>query len=424
MVDKNLFPYDLAVVAIMKNEAPYIKEWLDYHLLAGVKHFFLYDNESSDNLKEVLQPYLEKGLVTKTVTSIWNSGIPAYNDAVEKFKFFCRYILFLDLDEFVLPKDNRSIVEVLDEIFALDSNAGGVLFNWHCFGSNGQEKTDLSRGVLERFTRRAEHDWYEDPNEERKLWLGNIHVKTAVNPRQVAYITSPHFAMYFTGINTIDEDGAPVRPSCFKLPITAKRMVVNHYCTKSHEEFVQRRPHNKFFYELDRNEIFDDGILKYRDARKAAGGGIENVIKSNQVNYPRLVNALAQNVIPVLSDQTPEDFFTGKVENFLTCLNLISYLKESIMDDKSADTLEELSLISLYKAISIKMPPAEFELLFREMPKILLMPYPVVEKICVALIETIQQILKALETTSSWQKIWELKHELEILKIFNDIVYK
>ena len=52
-VDKNLFLYDLAVVAIMKNEAPYVKEWLDYHLLAGVDHFFIYDNETPDNLKEV-----------------------------------------------------------------------------------------------------------------------------------------------------------------------------------------------------------------------------------------------------------------------------------------------------------------------------------------------------------------------------------
>ena len=66
MVDKNLFVYDLAVVAILKNEAPYVKEWLDYHLLAGADHFFLYDNESPDNLKEVLQPYIDAGIVTYT----------------------------------------------------------------------------------------------------------------------------------------------------------------------------------------------------------------------------------------------------------------------------------------------------------------------------------------------------------------------
>ena len=57
MVDKNLFLYDLAVVAIMKDEEPYVKEWLDYHLLAGVDHFYIYDNDSKEEFKKILQPW-------------------------------------------------------------------------------------------------------------------------------------------------------------------------------------------------------------------------------------------------------------------------------------------------------------------------------------------------------------------------------
>ena len=63
MVDKNLFLHDLAVVAILKNEGAYLKEWLDYHLLAGVNHFYLYDNDSPDNQAEVVAPYVKAGLV-------------------------------------------------------------------------------------------------------------------------------------------------------------------------------------------------------------------------------------------------------------------------------------------------------------------------------------------------------------------------
>lgn len=63
-VDKNLFLYDLAVVTIMKGEAPYIREWLDYHLLAGVDHFFIYDNEDSDAQQKIMQPYIDAGIVT------------------------------------------------------------------------------------------------------------------------------------------------------------------------------------------------------------------------------------------------------------------------------------------------------------------------------------------------------------------------
>ena len=58
MVDKNLFPYELAIVAIFKDEAPYLREWLDYHLLAGVEHFYLYSNESSDGHADYLRRLL------------------------------------------------------------------------------------------------------------------------------------------------------------------------------------------------------------------------------------------------------------------------------------------------------------------------------------------------------------------------------
>lgn len=104
MVDKDLFLYDLAVVAILKNEGPYLKEWLDYHLLAGVDHFYLYDNDSPDNQAEVAKPYVEAGLVDYIPFPGLAMQIPAYKDAVKRFKFQSRYMAFIDGDEFVYPK--------------------------------------------------------------------------------------------------------------------------------------------------------------------------------------------------------------------------------------------------------------------------------------------------------------------------------
>ena len=104
MVDKNLFLHDLAVVAILKDEGPYIKEWLDYHLAAGVEHFYLYNNDSSDDYEKIVAPYVQAGLVTSTNISGKLSLFPAYNDAIKRFKFFNRYMAFIDLDEFIFPK--------------------------------------------------------------------------------------------------------------------------------------------------------------------------------------------------------------------------------------------------------------------------------------------------------------------------------
>lgn len=104
MVDQNLFLHDLAVVAIMKNEGPYLKEWLDYHLLAGVDHFYIYDNDSPDNQREVAAPYDKAGLVDYISAPGKLMQFPVYNDAVKRFKFHCRYMSFIDGDEFIFPK--------------------------------------------------------------------------------------------------------------------------------------------------------------------------------------------------------------------------------------------------------------------------------------------------------------------------------
>lgn len=103
-VDKNLFLHDLAVVAILKNEGPYLKEWLDYHLFAGVDHFYLYDNDSPDNQAEVAKPYVEAGLVDYFSAPGKVMQMAVYNDAAKRFKFFCRYMAFIDGDEFIYPK--------------------------------------------------------------------------------------------------------------------------------------------------------------------------------------------------------------------------------------------------------------------------------------------------------------------------------
>ncbi|MBR3497797.1 MAG: glycosyltransferase family 92 protein, partial [Selenomonadaceae bacterium] len=229
MLDKNLFLYDLAVAAIFKDEGHYLKEWLDYHLLAGVEHFYLYNNDSSDDFREVLAPYVEENLVTLIDFPGRVMQLPAYNDALEKFRFECRYLAFIDLDEFIFPRSNRSVVEILDEVFlSADPNSAGLAINWQFFGSNGLEKADYSRGVLERFTRRAPRDWIIDLPDHK----GNRSVKSIVNPRRADYLWNPHFAIYFPPFHAVNENGAMVK-EFLNDPVTVDKIAVNHYFTKS-----------------------------------------------------------------------------------------------------------------------------------------------------------------------------------------------
>ena len=49
---------DIAVIAIFKNESHILKEWLEHYLNEGVDTFFLIDNDSSDDYKPILEPFL------------------------------------------------------------------------------------------------------------------------------------------------------------------------------------------------------------------------------------------------------------------------------------------------------------------------------------------------------------------------------
>lgn len=412
MVDKNLFLYDLAVVAILKEEAPYLKEWLDYHLAAGVDHFYLYDNESPDNQAEIAKPYIEAGLVDYFRLPGKRMQGVAYNDAFKRFKFQTRYMAFIDLDEFIYPKNNRSIVEVVDETLSRDPKAKGLVINWHIFGSNGQETADYSKGVLERFTRRAPTDWM--PLGKRTLQnTGNAHVKTIADPRAMLYSRTPHIMNYFYGRYSVNELGEIVTGSSSKA-VTTNTIVINHYHCKSWEEYSskaqrgtgttrmggQKKYSRERFDENDCNDEFDDGILKYYAARKK-----NFTLESNDDRLARVIKALTET-LPTVED----------METALTCRALSTYLREKFPDDERWRTCEEESLIAMLKSIP-KMNSAETQLVINELPKLLKLPYPVIKDLLTGVVESIPKVMNYMHRYNEWGTYVKLDYLQELLKL-------
>ena len=417
MVDKNLFLHDLAVVAIIKNEGHYLKEWLDYHLLAGVGHFYLYDNDATDNQAEVAAPYVEAGLVDYFPAPGNLMQHYAYNDAVKRFKFQCRYMAFIDGDEFIYPKTNRAVAEVLDEIFSLDRHAAGVGINWQLFGSNGQETADYSRGVLERFTRRAPKDWSEEIPDG--YVGGNIHVKMISNPRRISFIRHSHFQDYVEDFYAVNENGDIVQ-GYNNEPVTVEKIALNHYYAKSHEEFALKKLRGKAdvlgkyvdeaFTVYDRNEEFDDGILHYRDERAKIYQPPDN----EHVNE-RLLNALAENLMPTFLTSTPPEFFAGKMETFLTCRAVAAYLKDNMSDNSRAKLFEESSIKAIVKAFD-RMNFVDGRLLINELPEILPLDYPAVKDVRKGVLKIISKMQDILHANIKWQDYVQLDYLRRLIK--------
>lgn len=139
-LSSTLSSYELVVASMFHNEADYLKEWIEYHRMVGVDHFWLYNDRSCDHWKEVLKPYIDEGLVE---VFDWNIPSPEYyvgfqvqalQNALKKGIGITEWLTFIDIDEFLLPKKGATITECLQKHF---QNAHAIYVNWRCFGTGG-----------------------------------------------------------------------------------------------------------------------------------------------------------------------------------------------------------------------------------------------------------------------------------------------
>lgn len=125
--------YYAAICAIFKNEARYLQEWIEYHRLIGIEHFYLYNNCSTDNYQDILQPYIKSGIVTLTDWPHPKAQMPVYNHCLKIHQKDVSWLGFIDLDEFIVLNHYKNIGIWLQKHRRLPM----ALIYWKIFSSNG-----------------------------------------------------------------------------------------------------------------------------------------------------------------------------------------------------------------------------------------------------------------------------------------------
>ena len=78
--------HHISLCIMFKDEAPYLREWIEYHLMVGVDHFYMYDNNSSDGYKLVIESYLDEGLITLIPWPEEHAQVKGYEDCIRRFQ--------------------------------------------------------------------------------------------------------------------------------------------------------------------------------------------------------------------------------------------------------------------------------------------------------------------------------------------------
>lgn len=211
------------VVAMMRNEAPYLLEWIAHYRVLGFQQITIYDNQSNDASANILVPLAKAGVINAIHWSDRKSKqFRAYNHAIRRLRPFVEWCLFIDLDEFLVLDGDRS----LEDIVPHEPDVMAVAIPWRPYGSGGLRNRGTGL-TIERFPKAA-------PRNSR-------FVKSLVRLRDVE-LMGVHVPKRVKG-RVVDVGGQSVdRPFIGTLPWIANGPArINHYYNRSWEEFECKR---------------------------------------------------------------------------------------------------------------------------------------------------------------------------------------
>lgn len=354
----------ICLVAILKDEERFLNEWIIYHRMIGIDHFFLYDDDPALPLKQLLIPHSEYCTIipwrNSENTVKQGNQLRAYNHAAKNYITTYEWVIFLDADEFIVLNKHSSVPAFLDE----HKNHTAISLKWLIFGHNGlfDEPTRLITSSL-----------------NRRMSTPSTEVKTFTHTAAISNITYPHYCNLKYGSRIIlgEDDIIGNEPG---------KAYINHYQCRSFTNWMKRvqrgdvnfnaenspSEHNwrlsdqaclkEFITNVayNKNELIDNGMLNNRFSIQ------ENIAKLDKSpalfspgeiinNFPEIekqISSIANYILKNISKVSDIGLYNGKAGLILflfsyarfsgnlhyhqTALNIIDEISDQITTESAA----------------------------------------------------------------------------------------
>lgn len=252
------YQYQIAACLIFQNEADYLREWLEYHKLIGIEHFYLFDNLSTDHYMRVLKPYLKSGEV-----ELFHEPTVAHNQKeIKQVQCRCyekscalaagtaKWLAIIDADEFIVPLKTNSLLKLLNKY----DSFGGLYINWLMFGTSHVKTIPKDCLMIELLTHCA----------EKPMNLG----KSIVRPERVSHCTDPHRSWYHAPYDHVNTDFKTFK---WVAPIADDKILIFHYNTRDldhliHVKYPRRQKWQEEIKRLDLEHYIQS--LEHQNARE------------------------------------------------------------------------------------------------------------------------------------------------------------
>ncbi|AJE45512.1 glycosyltransferase family 2 protein [Celeribacter indicus] len=128
----------VTIVTCMKNEGPFILEWLAYHRAIGIEGFLVYTNDCTDGTDALLELLQAKGYVEHRDNRFHGTGLKPQHHALQSAETEpvvteSDWVISMDVDEFVNVKVGDGTMAAL---FGTLPDANLISCTWRLFGNN------------------------------------------------------------------------------------------------------------------------------------------------------------------------------------------------------------------------------------------------------------------------------------------------
>ncbi len=312
----------VAVASCMKNEGPFVLEWVAYHKAIGFDDVYVITNDCTDGTDQILQHLHNKGIVYHHDQTLE----PGESPQLKGMKTIMArpqmaetdWLLHIDADEFLRVSAGSGQVQDLLEVCG---HADNIALMWRPFGASGHS---FWRGgsVLRSFLRcqgrpRTTNAGHKSMFRPSKFTYAIDHMPKFPRESEVVIVNSAGTQIRGSAVNHPTKARYRMAPE----HLTWKVACIHHYAIRSLDVFLMKndrgdgmaRGHSKYFLNSkfyrrhNGNATTDVGILECIDKVDA--------LVSEWLMDPEL-RRLEQNALRAFQDRRDQFLTPQRIEEF------------------------------------------------------------------------------------------------------------
>ncbi|XP_058187161.1 glycosyltransferase family 92 protein RCOM_0530710-like [Rhododendron vialii] len=168
--------HQMCVCTMLRNQARFMREWVVYHARIGVQSWFIYDNNSDDDISSLIESLDDENFnITRHVWPWIKSQEAGFAHCALRARNSCEWIGFIDVDEFLHFPLGLTLHDVIGNS---TSNVGELRVKCHSFGPSGLKRVPavgVTQGYTCRMAAAERHKSIVRPEALNSTLINSVH---------------------------------------------------------------------------------------------------------------------------------------------------------------------------------------------------------------------------------------------------------